>query len=69
MWATGFVGAVLFFASIEGLALRHPKRQWTLSKVIAYIGETWPLSIWISGAFSGGLAVHFYWPFCPIFFD
>lgn len=67
LWAFGLVGAILFFAIVERYALRHPDRQWTLSRTIAYIGHVFPLSIWICGAFAGGLAVHFWFPFCPSF--
>jgi hypothetical protein len=67
MWAIGLVSAMIFFAAVEGLAFRHPERQWTLSKTIAYIGATWPLSIWICGVFAGSLATHFYWHYCPAF--
>lgn len=67
MWLAGLVGSIVFFSFVEGLALRHPDRQWTLSATIAFIGAHFPLSIWICGAFAGGLAVHFFWHFCPKF--
>jgi hypothetical protein len=65
MWLLGLIWAIGFFALVEGYALRHPDRQWTLSRTIATIGEAWPLSIWLCGAFAGGLAVHFFWHWCP----
>jgi hypothetical protein len=60
MWGVFFLLSVGGFALVEGLALRHPDRQFTLSRCIAYLGENFPLSIWVSGIFSGGLAVHFW---------
>jgi len=65
LWIIGLVGAIAFFVAVEGLALRHPDRQWTLSRSIATLGANFPLSIWICGAFAGGLAVHLFWPYCP----
>jgi hypothetical protein len=65
MWAMGLAGAIAFFAAIEGLAFKYPTRQYTLSRVIATMGQNFPLSIWICGVFAGGLAVHFFWHWCP----
>ena len=57
--------AIASFAYFEARAFRHPDRQNTLSRTIYNIGATWPLSIWIMGAFAGGLATHFFWHWCP----
>jgi hypothetical protein len=57
--------AIAAFAWFEARAFRHPDRQNTLSRTIYDIGATWPLSIWIMGVFAGGLAVHFFWHWCP----
>ena len=65
MWLLGLVGAVCFFALIEGMAFKYPTRQATLSWCIATLGKNFPLSIWICGVFAGGLAVHFFWHYCP----
>lgn len=67
IWLLGLVSAMVFFAAVEGTALRHPTRLNTLSHDIAYIGAKWPLSLWICGVATGGLAVHFFWHFCPNF--
>ena len=64
-WIVGTLGAIAFFAWFESRAFRHPDRQNTLSRAIYTIGSTWPLSIWIMGAFAGGLAVHLFWHWCP----
>lgn len=65
MWGIWFAVAIGLFAVFEGYALKHPDRQWTLSRTIATIGAKWPLSIGLWGMFFGGLLVHFFWHFCP----
>jgi len=67
IWLLGLVGAIAFFAIVEGEAFKHPARINTLSQIIALIGSIWPMSIWFCGVFAGGLAVHFFWHFCPPF--
>lgn len=57
--------AILLFIMFETFAFRWPKRFGTLSSAIYTLGSTWPLSIWIMGMFAGGLAVHFFWHWCP----
>jgi hypothetical protein len=64
-WIAGTFGAILFFAFWERYAFNHPDRNNTLSHAVFTIGARWPLSIWIMGVFSGGLAVHFFWHWCP----
>jgi hypothetical protein len=66
LWLIGLVLAIGFFAAVEGLALRHPDRQWTLSKCMAVLGARFPFSIWICGIFSGALAFHFWGHYCMI---
>jgi hypothetical protein len=61
----GLIGAIAFFSAIEGLALKYPTSQWTLSRAIATLGQNFPLSIWICGVFAGTLATHFFWHYCP----
>jgi hypothetical protein len=65
MWLVFLFVAVGGFALVEGLALKHPTQQYTLSRCIAYLGENFPLSIWICGIFAGAMAVHFFWHYCP----
>ena len=57
--------AILAFAFFEARAFRHPDRQNTLSRAVYTLGKTWPLSIFLMGMFAGGLAVHFFWHWCP----
>lgn len=64
-WVIGTALAIAFFAIFEARAFRHPDRQNTLSRAIYNIGAAWPLSIFIMGMFAGGLAVHFFWHWCP----
>jgi hypothetical protein len=64
-WIIGLFGAILFFAVFEALAFRHPDRLNTLSRAVWTVGQVWPLSIWLMGMFAGGLAVHFFWHWCP----
>jgi hypothetical protein len=66
LWAVGLIAAIVFFAVVESYAIDYPNNQWTLSKAIATLGAKWPLSIWICGAFAGGLAVHFFWHWCDV---
>jgi hypothetical protein len=37
----------------------------TLSRRVWKASKAWPLLPWVVGAVSGGLAVHFWWPWCP----
>jgi hypothetical protein len=64
-WIVLTLLAIGAFAFFEWYAFRHPERQNTLSRTIYSIGSKWPLSIWIMGVFAGGLAVHFFWHWCP----
>jgi hypothetical protein len=65
IWAIGGAVAIVFFSVVEWFAIDHPTSQWTLSHGIAWLGVHFPLSIWIFGVFTGGLAVHFFWHYCP----
>jgi hypothetical protein len=59
------------FAWFESRALKHGARkdQITLSMFVYTIGSKFPLSIFLLGLmvglFWGGLAVHFYFHWCP----
>lgn len=64
-WIIGLLAAIFFFAFWEAYAFRHGDRVNTLSRAVYTLGQTWPLSIWLMGAFAGGLAVHFFWHWCP----
>jgi hypothetical protein len=64
-WIIGSLIAILFFAYFEWRAFRYPTSQHTLSMWIYTLGSKWPLSIFLMGMFCGGLAVHFFWHWCP----
>jgi hypothetical protein len=64
-WIIATLVAILVFAVLEGYAFKHPERENTLSHFVYTIGSQWPLSIWLMGMFAGGLAVHFFWHWCP----
>lgn len=64
-WIIGTLLAIAFFAVFEARAFRHPDRQNTLSRFVWFLGQKFPLSIFIMGMFAGGLAVHFFWHWCP----
>ena len=60
-WIIGLVFVVAWFGYFETEAFVHPDDYDTLSHVVSTIGAKWPLAIFLMGAFSGGLAVHFFW--------
>lgn len=60
-WIIGAIGAIVFFAVFEGVAVAHPDRVNTLSLAIATLGARWPFSIWLMGIFCGVLGAHFFW--------
>jgi hypothetical protein len=64
MWAVFLLVVLIAFGLVEGLALRHPDRQWTLSKCMATLGARFPLSLVILGTISGWLSFHFWGHFC-----
>lgn len=64
-WIAGLFSAMFFFAIVEGMAFKHPERINSLSRAIYDLGSNFPLSIWVCGVFTGGLAVHFFWHWCP----
>lgn len=65
LWIISALGALVLFTVLEAYAFRHPDRQNTLSRAIWTLGQNWPLSIFLMGMFAGGLAVHFFWNWCP----
>lgn len=62
LWLLAFVAS---FAVLEGYAFKHPQRENTLSRATWKLGQRWPLSLVLFGMVFGGLAVHFYWNWCP----
>jgi hypothetical protein len=64
-WIIGTISASLFFSFFEWRAFKYPLRQNTLSRFLWTVGQNWPLSIWLMGAFAGCLATHLFWNWCP----
>jgi hypothetical protein len=64
-WIAGSIIAFLFFCFFEWRAFRHPDRQNTLSRWVYSMGSAFPLSIFLMGFVIGGLAVHFFYHWCP----
>lgn len=64
-WIVGTALALVYFAWWEAYAFRHPDRVNTLSRSISTLGAKFPLVIFFMGLFCGGLAVHFFWHWCP----
>lgn len=61
-WAVGLVAVLAYFGYFETMAFMHPGQYDTLSNTISTIGANWPPAIYFCGFFSGGLCVHFFWP-------
>lgn len=64
-WIIGAIAAMVYFAVFETLGFIWPARFNTLSHAVYTIGAHWSLSIFLMGGFSFGLAVHFFWHWCP----
>lgn len=62
-WTLGLVAFVIFFAIGETYALKRNKL--TLSRYVWNASKAWPLLPFLLGALVGGLAVHFFWHWCP----
>jgi hypothetical protein len=52
------------FAVLERYALL--KNKVTLSRFIWNASKAWPPLPWVVGNVTGGLAVHFWWNWCPV---
>jgi hypothetical protein len=63
-WLLALGAAIIIFAVLEYLAIKYNKFP-TLSRSVYNIGVNFPLAIWFCGVFAGGLAVHFFWHWCP----
>lgn len=64
-WILWLAAFAVSFAILERYAFNHPTRENTLSRFIWTVGQKWPVSLVLYGMLVGGLAVHFYWNWCP----
>lgn len=62
-WTVLIVAFVILFAIGETYALNRNKT--TLSRYVVNACKAWPLLPFLLGMLVGGLAVHFWWPWCP----
>ena len=63
VWVGWLLVIVASFAAFEGYAL-HTGRT-TLSRFTWTISQKWPPMPFVLGLIAGGLAVHFWWHWCP----
>jgi hypothetical protein len=63
-WIVLLLIILVWFSIFEARAWNHLGERHTASRFIAQLGKSWPLSIWLWGLLMGGLAVHFFWPWC-----
>ena len=61
IWTVWIAAIALTFAVLEYLGWN----TLTLSRYIWNLSQEWPLFIFLCGALSGGLAVHFWWHWNP----
>lgn len=63
MAALAWIACIIILLGYEFFALTTGRR--TLSRQMWLWSEAWPLMPWLMGVVMGGLAVHFYWHWCP----
>lgn len=64
-WIIWWLAIFLSFALLERYAFKHPDRTNTLSRFMWNLGQKFPLTLFLVGVVIGGLAVHFWWNWCP----
>ena len=64
IWLGWLLAIAVSFAVIEGVAIAHGKT--TLSRFTVTCTAAFPPLIWTIGVICGGLAVHFWWHWCPV---
>lgn len=63
VWTAWLLAIIVSFAVFEGYALK--KDRTTLSRFTYNVAKAWPLLPFVLGLVAGGLAVHFFWHWCP----
>jgi hypothetical protein len=66
-WTALSLAWLALFTFFEARAFLEPNdpNRVTLSRYMATIGAKFPLSLFMIGLVVGGLAVHFWWRWCP----
>lgn len=62
-WTAWIIISLAVFCAGESYALA--KGKMTLSRYVWTISKIWPPLPFVLGLVCGGLAVHFWWPWCP----
>lgn len=63
VWTGWLLAFIASFAVFEGYAIKRGKT--TLSRYTWNAFQVWPPIAVLFGMFFGGLAVHFFWHWCP----
>lgn len=63
VWTSWLIALIVSFGCFEGYALAKGKT--TLSRYTWNIFKVWPPIAVVFGMLFGGLAVHFFWHWCP----
>ena len=63
VWLGWLLGLIVTFAAFEGYALKT--NHTTLSRFTWNASQAWPPLPFVLGLVAGGLAVHFWWHWCP----
>jgi hypothetical protein len=64
VWAGWLAVLVVSFGIFEGYALATGRK--TLSRFTWNLTKAWPPLPFVCGLVAGGLAVHFWWHWCPL---
>lgn len=65
IWTLWVAAILVSFAIFETLAIKRPGGK-TLSRFVWEVSKAWPPLPFVLGLLVGGLAVHFWWPWCPV---
>lgn len=64
-WTVWWVAILMSFIMLEAIAFKYREDGPTLSRFMWTLGQKFPLTIYFAGMLFGGLAVHFWWNWCP----
>ncbi len=63
VWPLWILALITSFAVFEYVALTTGRT--TLSRWVWNASKAWPPLVFVAGLIAGGLAVHFWWHWCP----